>query len=174
MLCEGHKLMRCRSQRNQRESPLLRLPAELRNAIYVWAFSGQPMFVRAITYYGVSTRSLAMGTYHSISILLACRQMHVEAESLLYKYSCFNVCFIFESVSRFALKRTPVQLDAITSLKPSILWYYQPRLSQCELAADVSGAFRFLHKLSGLRHLHIEIEFLNTNVNKEQRWGISR
>jgi hypothetical protein len=22
--------------------------------------------------------------------------------------------------------------------------------------------------------LHIEIEFLNTNVNKEQRWGISR
>ncbi|KAI4714407.1 hypothetical protein J4E89_000087 [Alternaria sp. Ai002NY15] len=78
--------------RNQLESPLLRLPAELRNKIYV--------YVGAATIIQVVTRSPTPANaeeytkllkYPQPDLLNTCKQVRQEGSSLLYKYALFDL-----------------------------------------------------------------------------------
>ncbi|KAI4685066.1 hypothetical protein J4E81_008878 [Alternaria sp. BMP 2799] len=78
--------------RNQLESPLLRLPAELRNKIYV--------YVGAATVIQVVTRSPTPANaeeytkllkYQQPDLLNTCKQVRQEGSSLLYKYALFDL-----------------------------------------------------------------------------------
>jgi hypothetical protein len=63
--------------KNQNNSPLLRLPAELRNAIYAYAFD----HATAIYYTAAKYECYDLGVRHDGNGLpLACRQLHREAQ----------------------------------------------------------------------------------------------
>jgi hypothetical protein len=132
--------MRCRSQRNQRESPLLRLPAELRNAIYKCAYSGavfripsekEPSYLRHCHHLGLCLR------HFPGALLLICHQLHAEAECLLYQYSRFSFGSSPMTAAKFVSKRTPEQLSLMTAMEFSVQWCYVPDLDNYDLAAEI-------------------------------------
>jgi hypothetical protein len=88
--CEiGQTNTRGRSQRSQSDSPLLRLPAELRNRIYELTFRGETVRVRdaRITYGSGIGKCKALCLQcvprkSRLSLLWTCRQVYHEAMEL--------------------------------------------------------------------------------------------
>ncbi|KAI4676682.1 uncharacterized protein J4E84_009517 [Alternaria hordeiaustralica] len=100
---------------NAAQSPLLRLPAEIRNAIYTFVFSDQ------VYRYDVSGNNdssiICRAEYPCLGLLLASRQVHHETALLPYELATF----VFEikelwkpsELHTFATKRLKAQLAAL-------------------------------------------------------------
>jgi hypothetical protein len=73
-----------RSQRNQLESPLVRLPAELRNSIYGYCLLDDlpTRFRWKYEGWGGAVEALDKGVTVSAGITFACRQIRAETTSM--------------------------------------------------------------------------------------------
>ncbi|KAI4629103.1 uncharacterized protein J4E87_003364 [Alternaria ethzedia] len=77
--------------RNQLESPLLRLPAELRNKIY--AYVGVATTIQVVTRpqtHAKTWKDKKLLKYPQPNLLNTCKQVRQEATSLLYKHALFE------------------------------------------------------------------------------------
>jgi hypothetical protein len=79
---------------NQRNSPLLRLPAELRNQIYMFAFCNITVDVRS-RYENdpIDNQNLIQGHRRVVGLLTTCRQLHHEALPIFYEYCTFDIFY---------------------------------------------------------------------------------
>jgi hypothetical protein len=81
--------MYCSARSNQRNSPLLRLPAELRNRIYHYTFMGSSVEVRQVGYRNMFV--VVSDTFQrTVSLLLVCHQLYHEALSTFYELSALE------------------------------------------------------------------------------------
>jgi len=96
------------AQRNQRESPFLQLPPEIRNRIYEYALSRS--HVQKHRYHslwvGLST------TQDPFALLFVCRQIYAETAVLPYRLTRFGFTF-FTGFNRWLEKLMPVQRDSM-------------------------------------------------------------
>jgi len=98
------------TSRNAIESPLLRLPAELKNAIYGYVL-GYGTYV-ALTF---GTRPVLLPSRRNYLALFAtCRQIYVEAALLPFRH--YNLCASTLGLERVCLELCPVQRSAIRTL----------------------------------------------------------
>jgi len=91
-------LIICRFETNADHSPFLRLPAEVRNAVYQFALSGQT--VSSILHRSAATTTspplarrvddASLRRPHRFSLLRVCRQIFIETAVLLYRLSTFR------------------------------------------------------------------------------------
>jgi hypothetical protein len=82
--------MSCSSQQNQQQSPLLKLPGELRNRVYEYALGGTIWTVGCTTAtgsYGVNYEDRT----HQKSLPLTCRQLYLETILLVYSLKTFRL-----------------------------------------------------------------------------------
>jgi len=115
---------------NAIKSPLLRLPAELRNMIFGWVFY-DVLYILS-EYYRSHERVVYMhvddcpGSYtpHDLGLLLVCRQIYAETALLPYSLGSFYVWAEFLGIDeqvyalhRFLKARTQEQIDAISFLE---------------------------------------------------------
>jgi hypothetical protein len=90
-------------KRNQTESPLLRLPGELRNTIYhyaverghiveVWDCSSKGARTNILVYISVPTRKgkIFITMAKLFTLPLVCRQMNAETKNLHYRWNTFH------------------------------------------------------------------------------------
>ena len=104
-----------RTRLNATQSPLLRLPAEIRNAIYTFVFSDQIYEYKPSGSDAVSI--ICRAEYSCLDLLLASRQVHHETALLPYELATF-VLEIKElwkpsELHSFATKRSKAQLAAL-------------------------------------------------------------
>ncbi|KAF1948793.1 hypothetical protein CC80DRAFT_363289, partial [Byssothecium circinans] len=83
------------TQRNQIESPLLRLAAELRNRIYIYAFEECTVHAnwQFQGNYGrcpIIEKSTKANVDHFLSPSLSCKQLHSETISIIYTQNAFR------------------------------------------------------------------------------------
>lgn len=116
-----------RLQRNQTASPLLQLPAELRNTIYhhVLGFKQIRIIIsksRAHTF-TIRTRCTSAtppgnweAPVHLIALTQACRQIHFETSQLIFSLNEFDARHLFRFQDLLAAL-TPMQLKSITTLR---------------------------------------------------------
>lgn len=109
------------SQRNVVNSPLLRLPAELRNRIFTYTFSGYEICLGDDGESGQCRvdyiRPTASGGY-VFGALQACRQIFAEARMLsftLNTFECNNITDVQEWINAM-----PEQMQAIRSIKATV------------------------------------------------------
>ncbi|KAA8619558.1 hypothetical protein PtrSN002B_002213 [Pyrenophora tritici-repentis] len=80
---------------NQSKSPLLRLPAELRNQIYETAFSGGRIRVRVTN---IHTKDVhTQQTAGALALRATCRQIRSESDSIFYE----QYIFYFSKTNKF-------------------------------------------------------------------------
>ncbi|KAF2118565.1 hypothetical protein BDV96DRAFT_643806 [Lophiotrema nucula] len=110
-------------RRNSTQSPLLRLPAELRNKIWEFATSGYQMQIESqddsehaksyrLRVYQRNTISGAPA-YHVFSLSAVCRQIYSEVGTLPYSLNEFMLCGTLNSWLRDLL---PGQVNAISTI----------------------------------------------------------
>ncbi|KAF2442100.1 hypothetical protein P171DRAFT_445856 [Karstenula rhodostoma CBS 690.94] len=100
------------SERNTTESPLLRLPAEIRNRVYEYALSDRFLIHPAFQ----DPAAMAYEPDNSMHNLpLACRQLYRETHLLVYKYGIFEIRQP-DWFTDFIRNRADVQ-SAITQIK---------------------------------------------------------
>jgi hypothetical protein len=117
------------AQRNQRESPLLRLPAELRNEIYELVFRGQRVRINNITQddFGEAVKTTKVWK-SPLALLAACRQIKFEAFPIAYKSCTFDLrpfpnpgvgsmAKNFHLMQRIILRKFAVQLACIAQVQ---------------------------------------------------------
>ncbi|KAI4946688.1 hypothetical protein J4E91_006859 [Alternaria rosae] len=114
---------------NAVNSPLLRLPAELRTMIYTYVFSFQEYRIDA----GITGPIICAGSLkrNNMGLLLVSRQLH--AETALLPYQLGTICFHFEGsypdglwlphIGKFLEKRSLQQIKAIVSLQAYLYAY---------------------------------------------------
>lgn len=169
-----------RSQRNQRESPLLRLPAELRNLIYQLTFEGSPIKsldkVAVSLYPNIKFDRASTGikfdrpcTRHHV--LLTCHQIYKEAESLFYKHSIFAFNTHRHTILYFFEDRTLIQLQAITSLKftmrhttIAVQWEMYTEYGRYDLI------YYYLKYMTGLKRVHQVMTYDESPLPGMERW----
>lgn len=80
------------SRRNQRHFPFLRLPAELRNKIYMYALGGKTWIIALQGGRGSyqSQPDLDDVSTHPMALLQSCRQVYAEASLFPYAYNTFE------------------------------------------------------------------------------------
>ena len=103
------------AHQNQRESPFLRLPAELRNKIYGYVLGGKDYkspFWQAFE----SSQDELLRDKESLSLLSVCRQIYKETSILPFQLNTFQ--FEHQSdLSAWIKTLLPGQRDAIRALK---------------------------------------------------------
>ena len=87
--------------------PFLSLSPEIRNIIYVFALTSSPLRTRCTntqkrwTRLGLRADCPKKRTLPSLNLLLASRQIYIEASYVLYHHGCFQVpVFIFNTLSK--------------------------------------------------------------------------
>jgi hypothetical protein len=111
-------------QLNAINSPLLRLPAELRNRIFTYVFSGEEYRFLG-NERGPITCRISSFQHNGLGPLLVSRQLYIETAILPYKLGTFR--FMFDDcysekewswyVKRLLENRPTAQIKAITSLQ---------------------------------------------------------
>ena len=103
---------------NATKSPLLRLPAELRNIIFACVYIGTQCSLDDEGFLSL------WNIRNPCGLFLVCRQTYAEASLLPYKLGMFNFCTGWQCkldglwlLQGFLEKRTPRQIDAMASLK---------------------------------------------------------
>ena len=134
------------TSRNQSESPLLQLPAELRNIIYTYVLQEHSR-VAAFPLRNTGPRR------YPLALLFVCRQIHAETALLPYALNTFLVgditCYIDDALG-FLRNRSPAQLRSIQYL----YIYYNIHGSIRGVNSTMDG-FKFLDMLPRLRTLQI-------------------
>lgn len=102
--------------RNQNQSPILRLPAEIRNKVYKYVLGG-----RIYRFKDAIDRGRAVldtkGERHILGLLLVCHQTYSEASLLPYSLNKFSFREFDISFSPFLDHRTLPQFQAITRIE---------------------------------------------------------
>lgn len=103
---------------NEIESPLLRLPAEIRNKVYAYVLSGE----KSVLY---TSRGVSKQWAMCLAVTSVCRQMHFEAHLLPFKLNrfCFNSR---EHYRDFVTKTSSKQRSVVTSIKIDLACPYRP------------------------------------------------
>jgi hypothetical protein len=81
------------AERNQRESPLLRLPGELRNRIYGYALGRMRFFINGSRWYGkleADAEGPELSLHYFFALIQVCRQVYSEAHLLPYKLNIIH------------------------------------------------------------------------------------
>jgi len=130
---------------NQRNSPLLRLPAELRNQIYKYALGGHIVLL-GTTHELVYPRKPRLYPEEPIShfaLLRVCSQIHAEAALLPYSLNIFHFFTDPSSINAFMSSISTSQLGALTILVIQIKDvcrnpdYMSPHLIQCKSLKEI-------------------------------------
>ncbi|KAI4644832.1 uncharacterized protein J4E79_010967 [Alternaria viburni] len=120
---EDHDVNDCITARNATKSPLLRLPAELRNLIYTYAFDNTTYtFFKSNRDTEITPCNESL-TEDSMSLLLVSRQIHAETAYLPYKLITFDFLVHNDNksqwkpyVRKFLAKRSEEQIKAMSCL----------------------------------------------------------
>ncbi|KAI4644825.1 uncharacterized protein J4E79_010960 [Alternaria viburni] len=100
---------------NATTSPLLLLPAELRNMIFEYAMYHETINLHQK--YNRWTRISASEPRHSEPLLFVCRQIHLEVAILPYKLNVFSITFDrYADLGDFLKQRTPDQVDLMVKV----------------------------------------------------------
>lgn len=145
----------CRSQRNQLESPFLRLPTELRNTIYDHVSRASTLDV-SISHrgFGRAARSDDVHAIYNIPLRLTCRQIKVETADLIYEainFGCYMNVSIIES---YLSQRTALQLESIKTIRISRDKYFNPSDWDSAHYRD----FKFLGRLPNVEKITIVLK----------------
>jgi hypothetical protein len=154
------------TEQNQFNSPLLRLPGELRNTIYEYALDGRVWRVcgdnECLVHGSTQTRLLeAIEVADACSLLRTCRQIHAEAQDLPQSLITFSSCdatnlksWFENDGSRMAFKATRLSLAQDSyglwwnsrvswylceEWQKGLTWKDLPCLKHLEIAVDLSG-----------------------------------
>jgi hypothetical protein len=103
---------RSSAERNDRESPLLRLPGELRNRIYGYVFDGSILsFVRSLVNV-VLSQPIAPG----LPLTRVCRKLHKETALVPFK-SMVVECSTLDTFNGLVSRLNQAQRQSLTSLR---------------------------------------------------------
>ena len=139
------------SKLNQIASPLLRLSAELRNAVYEHYFHGIKWHLD--DHGGRPQRNRAS---HAFSLLLTCRQIHSEVALLRYSKSVVSTNE-FTQFTTWLATRSIVQVNSITRLELQCgLWLDDHAVTSCTLPVDKHGTL--LRSFPRLKHVHLQVD----------------
>ncbi|KAI4948613.1 hypothetical protein J4E86_007961 [Alternaria arbusti] len=108
------------SERNATTSPLLRLPAEIRNEIFALAMSHGTISLDSSP--STKDRQILQDRHNippsSAPLLFVCRQIHAEVALLPYRLNKFIVSGKYLSAMReFLKRRTPEQLELMRDVR---------------------------------------------------------
>ncbi|KAF2013419.1 hypothetical protein BU24DRAFT_331283, partial [Aaosphaeria arxii CBS 175.79] len=97
---------------NQKQSPFLRLPAELRNQIYEYYFEEGSVYLDDSEIYYADSSSFRAFNY--IGLILVCRQIHADTALFPYTKLLFNFAwFTSGQIGAWIEKRSQIQKEAI-------------------------------------------------------------
>ncbi|KAF1936746.1 hypothetical protein EJ02DRAFT_459276 [Clathrospora elynae] len=145
--------------KNQRQSPLLRLPPELRNMIYEYVLSGLTFQMHHIK---------VRQDRRALAIVSVCRQTHADTCVLLYKLGTFSFDRLslhpdtkLPCLKHFLARRTLVQREAIQTIS---LLAAQPVGSSSETSLEpgvglAAQNFDILKSLPNLKRVNMFILF---------------
>ena len=109
----------CSTQNNATASPLLRLPAEIRNIIFAYALSHGDIKLNVIPRIQDGPGRTGCWKHRNwpipvnISLIYACRQIHFETALLPYKLNVFVVSGNTSAFQDFFTHRTSAQVGAL-------------------------------------------------------------
>jgi hypothetical protein len=158
-----------RSLRNQQQSPLLRLPAELRNKIYGHVLGGFIISFRTsrprhhcLIRFKVSRK---IGEFKPSNLLLICRQINAEAQLLPFELNEFNYR-IPEAFKHMLDLLSDRQVNAIKVLRIDTSTFYQfMRWPSLYLnSSERFGKCRSLARLSGSRIVRCSARHLDSDA----------
>ncbi|KAI4604738.1 hypothetical protein J4E83_010979 [Alternaria metachromatica] len=111
------------TQRNATASPLLRLPAEIRNMIFAYALSHGDTKLHIIPSIQDGPGGTGCWKHRSwpdpvnVSLLYVCRQIHLETALLPYELNIFVVYGHYNAVKDFFERRTTAQIGAMARVE---------------------------------------------------------
>ncbi|KAF1912379.1 hypothetical protein BDU57DRAFT_542220 [Ampelomyces quisqualis] len=132
------------TMRNQCHSPLLRLPAELRNKIFGYALGGlsikftkgphkpsdrrryayDPVWARLVAHNEASSKDNDVSIANLTGVLKTCRQIHTETSTLLLEINTLEL--LPTELNDFLNDLTNRQRDAISSFRITLLYPFDP------------------------------------------------
>jgi hypothetical protein len=142
-----------RTRRNARESPLLRLPAELRDEIYKYALCGRVWDITPDYWDDDRPR---LHTSEFLALLETSRQLYNETALLPFALGIFKFWhgYAAELVAHF----TTAQRDAIQTIRLTVSWSYMYELAtQNYQAKRMEKNTIFIDQLHGLRVMYFDI-----------------
>lgn len=107
-------LIQTRSLRNQRESPLLRLPSELRNEIYQYVLGGHTYDLPMES--GGQPGTQLPERPMDLSLPLACRQTYLEALPIIYSHNTFAFEYGYD-MEMFCAQRKSSEVRCIRNIE---------------------------------------------------------
>ena len=138
-------------------SPLLRLPAELRNLIYSYVFAHQT--IEPVPELWRQRNDTTIRVHNVLTLLRVNRQLHAETRLLPYQ----NTTFVFTStyaLDAFVARRSQEQLDFIQSVQINLMLqdekFWEPE------------QFRSLSRMPALKHIDV-VDVQEQCANKEWR-----
>ncbi|KAI4920422.1 hypothetical protein J4E85_009189 [Alternaria conjuncta] len=149
---------------NATDSPLLRLPGEIRNMIFGWVFRGVEYGLSDAYWTHDSVVRMQIentsGSHalHDVKLLLVCRQVHAETALLPYNLGSFGIRGEDESweyyewlhaLEKFLKRRTEEQIGAISRLKFD---EYRDGASQFPELMEETGAFWVANLAEAWKH----------------------
>ncbi|KAF2270746.1 hypothetical protein CC78DRAFT_596414 [Lojkania enalia] len=139
-------------ERNRNESPLLRLPGELRNQIFEYVLDLGYELRTSNSY--IKRRGMSpivhAGKRNALSLLHVCRQLYDETTILPYTLNTFTFHDLYD-VDLWIRKTLPCQLETIKSVGICASWAWSDALNYYDLDSQL------ISKLPGLRKLKISI-----------------
>jgi hypothetical protein len=163
---------------NQRQSPLLRLPAELRNRIYEYTLGGNTILINP--WFGKPRFRITVCDETSwehpgclVALTAVCRQIHAEARFVPFELNCFHSHAEYAS-SAFWVHLTPDQKNHIRSVILKIdRKKFCLRCSWIEAGLDLNEV-RALQSLGTLQNLErLELKFFNVyTCSKDAEWHL--
>ncbi|KAI4706352.1 hypothetical protein J4E89_009086 [Alternaria sp. Ai002NY15] len=144
------------TQRNATASPLLRLPAEIRNMIFAYALSHGDTKLHIIPSIQDGPGGTGCWKHRSwpdpvnVSLLYVCRQIHLETALLPYELNIFVVYGHYNAVKDFFERRTTAQIGAMARVERG------PQVNMgVRTASDWLDRLRYRSKGVLLRHKDI-------------------
>ncbi|KAF2636612.1 hypothetical protein P280DRAFT_483574 [Massarina eburnea CBS 473.64] len=136
------------TKRNQIESPLLRLPAEIRNEIYTYAICNHTI-KRMSEKPRHEPSSPGLGLTTIISLPKTCKHLHYETTHLVYKVNIFffDVNIKYDSYFRNATQIAEMAVESIKFEVKSLAFYNSLTGEQVHWEKKLEGTFNGLREL---------------------------
>ncbi|KAH7399514.1 hypothetical protein BKA66DRAFT_565585 [Pyrenochaeta sp. MPI-SDFR-AT-0127] len=153
------------ARQNQRESPLLRLPPEIRNQIFEIVLGGRVFELEGPS---CENPNFVERSQHVLALLAVCRQIYAETSLLPFKlntFSAWNFSKLNDCLNRMMKQAhvdliTYIQLKSHTVVQPYLSLETQTLLtSLLVLQLRMGLLHQPLIELKSLRHVHVLVEF---------------
>jgi hypothetical protein len=163
--------------RSQFQSPLLRLPGELRNLIYFHLFITEAFKLER---HGFNTQNFPYinrhrhrePTSHRLALLSVCRQTYAEAALLPFTLSTIEITNI-ETLEELPFRLTTAQCSAIRSLKLTTPLYGNANIVPLFVSKSRKRGAWLVDYLPGVRTVHIQIVRDYSNLRPRCPSGVS-